>query len=248
MIRRILIQYVALVERRQQAGVRPWPGTGTGTGTGSGSDRSEQIVGVRQEKAAETEVALKQAARRLFAERGYLNTKIIDITKAAGRGAGSFYDHFSDKEDLLRALMTDLQLQAGAEIREHGHPGDHDLTDRTQLREHLALAWRTYRDHLPVVVAQMQMSMSEDLASGRAWSQLLDGTSILRQHLEYLVGRGHRLPGDPALVAASMGAMISMLGYSIMTASSAQLPVVDDEAIVDMLTDLLLNGLAGPTV
>ncbi len=199
-------------------------------------------MGLRKERAAGTAAALKDAARRQFLEHGYLNTKITDITAAAGRATGSFYDHFASKEDLLQALLADMRAQASADIAQQGHPRDHDLTDREQLRAHLAVAWRVMRANLPVMAAVHESSIAAGLASGQAWQRLAEDTGMLREHLEYLRGRGHDLPGDPALVAAAMGGMLAALAFA-MPPSGA--PGYSDDEVIDTLTSLLRSGLAG---
>lgn len=195
--------------------------------------------GVRKIKAAQTRTALLDAARRLFAERGYLNTKITDITAAAGRATGSFYEHFADKDELLQALLADVESAADAEIAGRDHPKDHDLSDRAQLRDHIAVAWTVMREHRPISIALFQSMVAADPASGRAWHELTSQTAVLRDHLEYLSERGQRLPGAPELVAAAIGAMLGTLNYAMPTTDT------DDDTIVDTLTDLLLTGLAG---
>jgi AcrR family transcriptional regulator len=211
----------------------------------------------RKARAAQTEAALKAAAQRQFAERGYLNTKITDITTAAGRAAGSFYQHFASKEDLLQALLADMHGQASQVFDDDGPA--HDLTDPAQLRQHLAAAWQVMRDNRPVVTALFESALAAGPASGELWKRLTDDTVVFQDHLRDLQEQGHALPGDPVLVAAAMGGMLSMLGYALLPvtpgapgpqdapgAADGGRPGYPDAQVVDTLASLLLYGLAGP--
>jgi AcrR family transcriptional regulator len=215
-------------------------------------------MGVRKIRAAETEAALKEAARRLFADRGYLNTKITDITAAAGRATGSFYEQFASKEDLLRVLLADMHEQAGRQFASAEHP-PHDLTDPGQLRDHLAVAWSVMSANRSVMSALFESAMAAGPASGALWERLTEDTAMFREHLEYLRGRGHQLPGDPTLIAAAMGGMLSMLAYALLPLdpehpepeqdrpeTARPRPSYSAPEIVDSVTSLLLYGLAGP--
>jgi AcrR family transcriptional regulator len=218
-------------------------------------------MGVRKIRAAETEAALKEAARRLFADRGYLNTKITDITAAAGRATGSFYEHFASKEDLLRVLLADMHEQAGSQFDYGEHP-PHDLTDPGQLRDHLAVAWSVMRANRSVMSALFESAMAAGPASGALWERLSEDTVMFREHLEYLRGRGHQLPGDPTLIAAAMGGMLSMLAYALLPLEPEHQepehqepehpqtvlprPSYSEPDVIDSVTKLLLYGLAGP--
>lgn len=48
-------------------------------------------------------------ALRLFFERGYFNTSVHDIQKAAGVSIGSIYHHFGNKESIARELFVQIE-------------------------------------------------------------------------------------------------------------------------------------------
>jgi AcrR family transcriptional regulator len=55
----------------------------------------------RQRRRAETRERIFRAALELFAERGYLETTVEDITEAADVGKGTFFNYFPTKQHVL---------------------------------------------------------------------------------------------------------------------------------------------------
>lgn len=66
-------------------------------------------MGRRERKAAETRVRLFRCALQLFAERGYANVTVEDITEAADVGKGTFFNYFAGKDHVL-SVMPEIQL------------------------------------------------------------------------------------------------------------------------------------------
>jgi AcrR family transcriptional regulator len=64
--------------------------------------------GRRERKKSETREALRASAHRLFAEKGFAQTTIDDITAAADVSRRTFFRYYSSKDELLRADVADL--------------------------------------------------------------------------------------------------------------------------------------------
>jgi hypothetical protein len=75
------------------------------------------------------------------------------------------------------------------------------------------------RDNRPVMTALFESAMAAGPASGALWERLAADTGMLREHLEYLKEQGSPLPGDPALIAAAIAGLLSMLAYALLPAT-----------------------------
>jgi AcrR family transcriptional regulator len=77
----------------------------------------EPRPGKAAERARATRAALVELAAELFAERGYVQTSIRDITRRGEVTSGAIYGHFRNKADLLAeaiSVRTDEELEAQA--------------------------------------------------------------------------------------------------------------------------------------
>lgn len=179
--------------------------------------------GRRGRKAKETRLRLFRTALQLFADRGFQNVTVEDITEAADVGKGTFFNYFETKEHVL-GVMTELQLAHVAEAVHAAQSGKRSI--RTVLHHlFLQLAQEPGRSpHLArtvvasflasdVVRAIVQQRMSEGraaiakiLAEGQKRGEIdtgLDSAGVATQIQQILLGTVMlwSLQGEPELAA-----------------------------------------------
>ncbi|WP_433277817.1 TetR/AcrR family transcriptional regulator [Pseudonocardia xinjiangensis] len=198
----------------------------------------------RAAKAAETEAALKAAAKRVFAERGYVNTKITDITAAAGRAAGSFYNHFTSKDELLTALLTDMFAEGDRAAEDPTHRSD--FGDRDAVRWHIEQYWGFYREHVPEMVALRQAAMADPGFGRRLQEMVTRDAAHLIGHLDPVRAAGIPLPGEPDLVVSVYCSLLDQFAYTWLAAGGDGTGrQISDEEAIETLTEFVHRGLAG---
>lgn len=78
------------------------------TDTVSISVMETQPINRMERRRLQTRDKLKQAALQILAEQGYAGLTIKGVTDRADLGYGTFYLHFTDKDDLVWAIVYDM--------------------------------------------------------------------------------------------------------------------------------------------
>lgn len=111
-------------------------------------------------KGRQTRQAIEQAARKLFAERGFHGTTLADITSAAGKSPAVFYRYFTDKEDLLAALaeffLHEVVTPSGLSV---------DLPDSPQddafFTSVVTGYWNMFKQNIGIMIAVAQLAATQ---------------------------------------------------------------------------------------
>lgn len=174
-----------------------------------------------------TRSALVRAAQSFIAQ-GKLAVPILEITQAADVGMGSFYNHFSSKEELFEAAVTDALDDLGALL--DGFTGS--IADPAEaFTTNYRLTGRLMR-HRPQEAALLLAHGSSLIMSDRGLSPraLRDITAAIEQRRFTI--------SDPELGLAIAGGMLVGL-----TTLLRERPQRDTDATVDEVTERLLRTL-----
>lgn len=194
----------------------------------------------RAEHIQDTQAALLQAARELFAERGYAGTGTEDIVARARLTRGALYHHFRDKASLFRAVMETVAGELARQlIAQQLARGAADATGAwDQLREGFQafLDACTGSDFQRIVLIDGPAVLGHD-----AWSGLVEqhGLGLLRTWLQMAIDEGQidPLPVDP--LARLVGALVAEASLYIARAPDP----ADARRDAGVTLDRILSGL-----
>lgn len=116
----------------------------------------------RQAAKVRTRQKVLEAARTLFAERGYEPATIRDIARGAGMSTGAVFANFQDKAELFEAVLTE-DLAKLAEALRSASAGE--TTVRGRLVTALTAAYHGSLEQLPLVQAVVARSWFQPVAA-----------------------------------------------------------------------------------
>lgn len=181
-----------------------------------------------------TRKKLLDAAERIFGERGFHDTSIADITRAAGVGLGTFYVYFPSKEAIFVELVKDM----GHEMRRRLHEASAAAPDRARAEE---AGFRAFFDfvaqhpNLYRIVRECEFVAPQEY---RAWYQRLAERYRARLTEAMEAGEFRRL--DPELVAYCLMGMGDFLGMRLVLWDGRRR--VPQRALATVM-EMMLDGL-----
>jgi AcrR family transcriptional regulator len=179
---------------------------------------------------------LLDAAMVVFARRGYHAARVDDIVKVARTSHGTFYLYFSNKEDLLRALVGEAG-EVVASLDDALGPVGPDAAGWRELRvwmERFSEAWQRYA---PVLRAWTDLVMSDPDLSAQAHAAAGGVANTLAARID----QAGPHPGIDPIAAAE--AVVAMVDRFHQLRQFAGEPV--DASALDTLTTMVHRALFG---
>lgn len=165
------------------------------------SKQSLQPPGPRTPKGERKRQQLLSASRSVFEEKGYFETRIVDIVERSQVALGSVYRYFSNKDDLLLALLEDVTAELYQSTQGVWEQGQDPLTNLERTTASYLAAFQRNRR---LIRAMLQMTAVSDRCAATWWDLRQKTYRAMARHLP----PGAAQIGDPELVISALGGMV----------------------------------------
>ena len=196
--------------------------------------RRHQALRVLSLKGRQTREAIEQAARKLFAERGFHGTTLADITSAAGKSPAVFYRYFDDKEDLLAALAEsfrhDIVEPSGVSVSLPDSPDDTEFFTAV-----VTGYWNMFKQNIGIMIAIAQLAATQQRFAHVQNEFRRFGIEIVSASVRRAQDQGYGQDLNPEHIAAAIALLFENF-TTVFVSSSGLGQISDHDAIVTLST------------
>ena len=183
-----------------------------------------------------------EAAVRVFARKGYYNSRVSDIAREAGIAAGTIYLYFKTKDDILVTLFRDKMAEFVGALRK-AIAGEPDPASKIRRLVSLHFCMLEENPQLAEVV-QVELRQGQKFFRGASSQEIGAYFALIGSVLEEGVAEGRFRSSLPVKVATKMlfGAMDQMATSWVLGKRGYRLA---DTA--DAVAEIFLQGVAATT-
>jgi len=186
-----------------------------------------------KEKARKRQEIIKQAIS-VFGQKGYHQTKIIDITSSLKISTGTFYLYFKNKGDLFIEVIDDVFRNIVGEAA-IAIKGENDFFERLKIRGRVF--YKNYTKYSEILNQLRAEMASEEQWPAEKIQKIYHGlTKPVIREIEVAVKEGIIREVDPDLLAYAMTGLIEIMSFRISLDNKYNL-----EKVIEFITDLTLN-------
>ena len=184
-------------------------------------------------KGRQTREAIEQAARKLFAERGFHGTTLADITSAAGKSPAVFYRYFADKEDLLAALaesfLHEVVTPPGLSLHLPDSPDDNAFFTSV-----VTGYWNMFKQNIGIMIAVGQLAATQPRFATVQNEFRRFGMDIVAASVRRAQEQGYGEELDPEHIAAAIALLFENFTTVFVGTSGLGLEIGDEDAIATL--------------
>ncbi len=185
-----------------------------------------------------------EAAKRIFAEKGFEKATLDEIAVAAEFGKGTIYNYFSSKEELFLNLFEQGRENFRQFVRESMAEGQNALE---KLERYISACFKYFKEHKNLFqILSFEIHQPIALAGQiheKLNADLQDDLHFLGELIKEGIEQKLIVPLDPVRLARALQGLIHS---QVCCALSAGLP--EDEKNAEIVKQVFLHGITRPRV